>query len=122
MWVEFNSFHYAEYQTGHVTATLNCNLAVQKDLLYYDLNREKNNIYYRKCCSQCLTQIDTGFCGPSGSFHKIFLIFQYFIVCSVTCVIKETDWNYFAILNQPCRSNWSAKLKKREVTGKLMLY
>lgn len=72
--------------------------------------------------SWCLTQIDTGFRGPSGSFHKIFFIFQYLIICCVTRVVKQTDWNYFAILKQPCRSNWSAKLKGREVIGKLKLY
>lgn len=120
MWLKFNSLDYEEYQTGHVTGPLNCNLPVQKDLLYYNLSREESNVYYRKCCSRCLTQVDAGFCGSSGSFHKIFFIFQYFTVCSVTCVIKQTDWNYFAILNQPRRSNWSAKLEKREVTGKLM--
>lgn len=98
---------------------LNCNLPLQKDLLFYNLNREKNNVSYRKRCHQCLTQIDAGFCGPSGSFHEIFFIFQYLTVCSVTCVIKQTDWNYLAVLNQPRRSNWSAKLKKREGTGKL---
>lgn len=38
--------------------------------------------------SWCLTQIDTGFRGPSGSFHKIFFIFQYLIICCVTRVIK----------------------------------